>query len=247
MRNAVPSQSVYLARWACLHGGYDPATGLATVRWWLRVVYLLSRPVARVGIGPDAITLAGTLVTAVLLVPAAAGGRWPLAGVMIVVVGGVLDNVDGCVAVLTGRATAWGYVLDSVADRVADGFCLVALWLLGAPGGLCVGAGAAVMFLEYLRARAGNAGYGDIGIVTVGERPTRIIVIAFGFLGAGVAPGLAALSATIAAAATAAAGTVGTVQLGVTIHRALAGRTSPAGQPVLDESGDDLRGQGDQR
>jgi len=36
----------------------------------------------------------------------------------------------------------------------------------------------AVFLLEYLRARAGNAGFGEVGTVTVAERPTRVIVLA---------------------------------------------------------------------
>ena len=45
---------------------------------------------------------------------------------------GLLDNVDGAVAVLTGRATAWGAVLDAVADRVGDLALVGALLLAGA-------------------------------------------------------------------------------------------------------------------
>ena len=33
---------------------------------------------------------------------------------------GLLDNLDGAVAVLSGRTSRWGFVLDSGCDRLAD-------------------------------------------------------------------------------------------------------------------------------
>ena len=64
-----------------------------------------------------------------------------LLAVVLVVVSGLLDGLDGAVAVLTDRATRWGHVLDSLVDRCSDGLYLVALWLVGAPAGVCVAAG----------------------------------------------------------------------------------------------------------
>lgn len=214
----------YLRQWSGLHGGYDPATGSWLVRCWLRVVYRLARPLAAVGLGPTTLTVGGVVLAAAAVAPAAAGGHWPLLGVGVVVASAVVDNLDGAVAILTGKVSPAGFVLDSVADRLADVAFLVALWLLGAPGWLAVTAGVALGLLEYTRARAGNAGFGEIGVVTVGERPTRVVVTAFGLLGAGVVPSLAELSATIGAAATLGVATVGLVQFGVVARRAFAGR-----------------------
>ncbi len=72
---------------------------------------------------------------------------------------GLLDSLDGAVAVLTDRATRWGAVLDSVVDRVSDALYLVALWLVGAPAWACVvGRRAAARLQEYARARATAVG-----------------------------------------------------------------------------------------
>ena len=49
----------------------------------------------------------------------------------------------------------------------------------------------AVFLLEYLRARAGNAGFDEVGVVTVAERPTRVIVLAPTLAVCGVLPACA--------------------------------------------------------
>ncbi|WP_243407792.1 CDP-alcohol phosphatidyltransferase family protein, partial [Frankia canadensis] len=187
VRTPVPDRDAYLDRWARLHGGYDPRDGLWLVRAWLTWVHRLASPLAALRVPPSAVTAAGVVVTGLAVPTAAAGGRWPLLGVAALVVGGVADSVDGAVAVLTDRAGPRGFVLDSVADRCGDMLCLTALWCLGASGGLLVAAGCALWLLEYTRARAGNAGFGEIGVVTVGERPTRLIATGFGLAGAGLA------------------------------------------------------------
>jgi phosphatidylglycerophosphate synthase len=178
----------------------------------------VGRPLAAARVPPDAVTAAGLAVAALALWPAAAGGRWVLAAVAVVVVSALLDGVDGTVAILTGRVTRWGHVLDSACDRVSDVCFLAALWLAGAPGPLCAAAGTVVFLHEYLRARAAAAGMPEVGVVTVGERPTRVIVTAMFLLGAGLFPGAADGWATAGAGATLAVGAVGLAQLGVVVR-----------------------------
>ena len=175
----------YLDGWAGLHGGYDPRSN-ALVRRWLFLTYAVARPLAAARVPPDLVTAAGVVVSGGAVGLAVLGGRWALAAAVVVVLAGLLDNLDGAVAVLTGRAMRWGYVLDSVTDRVGDGLFLAALWVLGAPGGVCVAGGALMMLQEYARARAGAAGMTEVGVVTVWERPTRVIVTAAFLLGAGL-------------------------------------------------------------
>jgi CDP-diacylglycerol--glycerol-3-phosphate 3-phosphatidyltransferase len=190
----------------------------------LCLTYLLARPLAAVRTPPAAVTAAAAVSPALALAPAAAGGRWPLAAAVVVAASALLDGLDGAVAILRSRASATGFVLDSVADRVADALCLVALWLLGAPGWLAVTAGAMAFLLEYTRARAGNAGFGEIGVVSVGERPTRMIITVAGLLVAGVLPSLRAPAAVGATAAMLAVATIGLGQLTVVLSRVLRGR-----------------------
>ena len=167
----------YLDGWQELHGGYDPR-GNVLVRGWLSGAYVVARPFAAARVPPDVVTLAGLLVGALALVPAWMGGWWLLASAAVVVLSGLLDNVDGAVAVLSGRATAWGQVLDSVADRVGDLVFLGVLLAAGAPWQAVALGGALMLLQEYLRARAAASGMSDVGVVTVWERPTRVIVTA---------------------------------------------------------------------
>ena len=86
---------------------------------------------------------------------------------VVVGVSGLLDSIDGAVAVLTDRVTRWGAVLDSVVDRVSDALYLVAFWLVGAPVWMCVVAGVLLFTQEYARARATAIGMDDVGVVTI--------------------------------------------------------------------------------
>jgi CDP-diacylglycerol--glycerol-3-phosphate 3-phosphatidyltransferase len=211
----------YLERWAPLHGGYEPAAASLAGRW-LSLAYVLARPLAARGVSPHALTAWGVLVSAAVAVVAAPGGRWPLAAVAIVVLAGLLDNLDGAVAILSGRTTRWGFVLDSLADRLSDAAYLLPLWFLGAPGPLCVAGGSLMVLQEYARARAGNAGMREVGVVTVWERPTRVVLTAFLLLACGLLPAHADLLATLGATAWVVLGAVGLSQLMLVVHRRLA-------------------------
>ena len=217
----VPDLAGYLKRWAPLHGDYEPAPASVAGRW-LTLAYTVARPLAARGVSPDALTGWGVLVSAAVAAVAAPGGRWPLVAIAVVVVAGLLDNLDGAVAILSGRTSRWGYVLDSLADRLSDGAYLLPLWLLGAPGPVCVAGGSLMVLQEYARARAGNAGMGEVGVVTVWERPTRVILTAFVFLACGLLPGHTDLMVTLGAVAWIALGVVGLTQLLVAVHRRLA-------------------------
>jgi CDP-diacylglycerol--glycerol-3-phosphate 3-phosphatidyltransferase len=217
----VPDVAGYLERWAPLHGGYEPAPGSLADRW-LGLAYVLARPLAVRGVPPDVLTAWGVLVSAAVAVVAAPGGRWPLVAVGIVVLAGLLDNLDGAVAILSGRTSRWGFVLDSLADRLSDAAYVVALWLLGAPGPLCVAGGSLMMLQEYARARAGNAGMGEVGVVTVWERPTRVVLTAFALLACGLFPVQADVLAAVGAVAWVVLGAVGLSQLLLVVHRRLA-------------------------
>ncbi|HEV7653200.1 MAG TPA: CDP-alcohol phosphatidyltransferase family protein [Mycobacteriales bacterium] len=216
----VPDLRGYLARWAPLHGGYEPAPSSLAGRW-LTLAYTLARPLAARGVSPDVLTAWGVLVSALVAAVAAPGGRWPLAAIGIAVAAGLLDNLDGAVAILSGKTSRWGYVLDSLADRLSDAAYLLPLWFLGAPGPACVIGGSLMVLQEYARARAGNAGMGEVGVVTVWERPTRVILTAFLLLGCGLVVGHADLIATLGAAAWIGLGVIGLTQLLVVVHRRL--------------------------
>jgi len=204
--------------WADLHGGVEPS---GMVGGWLRLGYALAAPLARRRVPPDLVTLVA-LVVAGCAVPAAAGrGRWALTAAALIAASGVLDGLDGPVAVLQGRSSRWGYVLDSFCDRLAEAGFGAALYLAGASGWAAAGWVGLGWLQEYLRARAGGAGLTGITVVTVSERPTRIAVAAMFLLGAGVYPPVGPTWVGVGAVAGCAVGLIGLGQLLFAVRRAL--------------------------
>jgi CDP-diacylglycerol--glycerol-3-phosphate 3-phosphatidyltransferase len=221
------SRGEYFARWAELHGGYDPS-GSRLLGRWLRLVHAGARPLAAARVPPWVVTVAGGLTAwgAALAVLAGRSGpsAWLYVAAGLVALSGALDAVDGTVALLEGRTSAVGHILDSLVDRLADLAYVVALWWAGAPGPLCAAAGATALLLEYLRARAYVAGMHEIGVVTVWERPSRVLVTCAALLAVVVA---APWWASAGAWAWLVLGLVGFGQLSVVVVRRLRGVTPP--------------------
>jgi phosphatidylglycerophosphate synthase len=217
----VPSRDGYFDRWQVLHGGYDPRTGSVWLRGWLTMVYAIARPLARRGVQPDVITLSSLWLGGLVLVLAEAGGRWWIAAGWVMVASGLFDTLDGCVAVLEHRTTRWGYVLDSAVDRVNDALYLLAVVAVGCPAELAVWLGFGFFFMEYLRARAGNAGGDEVGRVTMAERPTRVIVLSPSLHFSGVFPGLSDVLPVVGPSLLLAMTVLSIAQLGVAVRRQL--------------------------
>lgn len=217
----VPSFDVYVEGWSALHGGYQRGRS-RMVDGYLRVVYAIAKPFAAVSASPDLVTTLGLLVG--VSVPFITGVGEPLAwacGAVIVVASGVIDGVDGAVAVLSSKASRWGHVADSLVDRLVEVAMLIALHRSGAPAQVALLAGVMTACQEYARARAAGVGLTDITVVTVSERPTRIIATAAAFLGAAALPQHSAVVITAATSLWAALGVIGLVQMIVTVRRVL--------------------------
>ena len=172
---------------------------------------------------PDALTAWGVLVAAAVAAVAAAGGRWPLVAVGIVVVAGLLDNLDGAVAIALRPDHPLG-LRAGLARRpvVRRGLPAARCGSSARPARSAWPAASLMVLQEYARARAGNAGMGEVGVVTVWERPTRVILTAFLLLGCGLLPGHADLIATLGAVAWIALGLTGLTQLLLVVHQRLA-------------------------
>ena len=144
----------------------------------------IAEAIARTGITPNALTFLGLtvgLASAFLF----AHGEQLLAGVVLLVCGGV-DLLDGAVARVTGRETAFGGVLDSVVDRYVDFIVLVAIaYGRLAEAGVIPGwlwaflAIAGSFMVSYIRARAEAAGSEKLD-VGVAERAERILILSVG-------------------------------------------------------------------
>jgi phosphatidylglycerophosphate synthase len=168
------------------------------------------------------------VVAALALGVAGLGGRWPALTAVLVVLVGVLDGLDGAVALRTGRVRPLGAVVDALADRLGDLLLAATLAVLGAPAAWYVVAGALTLLHEYLRARASAAGMPGGGAVTAAERPTRLVLVTVAALGTAVLPGGTPWTgwgwATVCAVGWVAIGAVGFVHLGVGVIRTTPGR-----------------------
>lgn len=188
--------------------GRMKAGGREAVRAWLQPV---ARGLARAGVSPDFLTLAGLALTAIGAVELSRG-RFTI-GAIWALAGSLLDALDGPVARERGRETVFGAFLDSTVDRVSDtllfigvaayyfyrpvltassvskvleskyvGFEPVNDWMVGLTALLAL---AGAYMVSYTRARA--EGLGTDCKVGWFERPERLIVLLGGALfGAGV-------------------------------------------------------------
>lgn len=224
---AVETLDAYFDRWSQLHGDLDPRSSWL-IRGWLTFAYRVAKPLTRTGLSPNGVTVVGVVVA--LMVPllswtgiTTSNSLWIWLAVAVTALSGLLDNLDGAVAVISGRTTRGGYVLDSVADRMSDAALLTALWIVGAPGWVVAGAVFVGFLQEYARARSAIVGVSEVGVVSISERPTRIVIVAV-FLGltAWAPYGVAASSwASIGAVAALATGLIGLAQVGFTLSRRL--------------------------
>jgi len=142
----------HLRAWADVHHTQPPG---GFVGGWLRAVAAVARPLARAGVSADAVTVAA-LVSALAAVPLAMIDGWPgpALACLAVIVSGLLDSLDGAVAVQAGRTTRVGFLLDSALDRLADAALPAALAVVAGRGAwVAVAAVATCWWLEYVRSR----------------------------------------------------------------------------------------------
>ena len=226
----IPDRNGYFDRWSALHGGYDPRTGNPWLRGWLTMVYVIARPLARRGVHPDVVTVSSVWLAGAVFVPAEVGGRWAMLAGWVLVASGLFDTLDGCVAVLEKRTSKWGYVLDSAVDRLNEAIYLAAVVSVGAPLELAIACGFLFFLMEYVRARAGNAGGDEVGRITLAERPQRVIFLSASIHFGGVFLGQRELVATVGMSVITAMTAVAVAQLLVAVRRQLlaAGPPEPA-------------------
>ena len=219
----VDDLDAYVERWSRAHGGYDVRSSRPTL-FWLRLSHGLAAPLARRGVRPTRVTAVGGLGAVAVGAVASLGGRWPLLAAALVVVVALLDGVDGAVAEMTDSTTAWGRVLDQLVDRIGDVGMLVGLWALGAPGPVCAAAAVLTILDESIRSSASATGMSEIGLVTIAERPTRLVLGGVSLAAAGAVPSVVVPVVTVGAGLWAVLALLATVQLVVNVRRRLRGR-----------------------
>jgi len=160
----------YFATWSALHGGAS-VTGI--VKGWLRISYALSRPLVALKISPNLLSLFGVAAAAFTYSEARRDYCIAILGLSL-----ICDGIDGTVAILSGKASKRGAMVDAICDRVGEAFWALAFYKLGAPAWIV---GTAFIFAftqEYARARIAGLGDYRIDIVTIAERPVRASFLA---------------------------------------------------------------------
>ena len=163
------SREEFFATWSKLHGD---AKIEGIVKAWLQISFVVVKPLAKLKVTPNFLTLAG-LVTAIALWQFA--NSW--AAAIFLVLSLFFDGIDGSLAIVSRATSKFGAFTDSFVDRLSEIFWALALYKLGAPAALVFFALLATYIQEYLRARAGGLGYEEVGIVTICERPIRASLI----------------------------------------------------------------------
>jgi CDP-diacylglycerol--glycerol-3-phosphate 3-phosphatidyltransferase len=142
----------------------------------------LGRWLARHGVSADVVTVVGIALSAATGVLIGAGWLW--AAVAFLIVGGLMDTLDGAVAKAAGTSSRRGAFFDSVADRVADGLIFggVAWYLLGRPDPRLALLPFAILgvsaVVSYERAKAESLGLTARGGLM--ERAERLILLGVG-------------------------------------------------------------------
>ena len=172
------NKSEFLTAWSKLHGDAQVS---GVVKAWLNISYLITKPLSRIGVTPNALTISGLFFGIILYLYAQT--IW---APILLVISLICDGIDGSLAILTGKSSKWGALLDSLADRITELFWVLALYKIGVGMNLLIAVLLIASVQEYLRARAGGLGVNEVGVVTPAERPVRasfifVLLIAFQF------------------------------------------------------------------
>ena len=145
----------------------------------------IGNSIKKAGISADMITATG-IVMAVFAAVAIGSGHLHL-GLLLLILTGIPDLLDGAVAKASGKASLRGAFFDSVSDRVTDGLLFggIAYYLVESDGRgwvvmLPVAGYITASIVSYIRAKADALGFdAHTGIV---ERAERFILLAIGLL-----------------------------------------------------------------
>ena len=200
---------------------------------------LLTRPalaMARAGITPDMLTVAGTVLTVGVAVATLPQGRF-LAGPPLLGLALAGDSLDGILARATGRSSVFGAFLDSTLDRLADGavFASLAAWAaltMRADSAVlrtvtvCLALACIVLAAAVPYARARAESIGAVAAVGIAERTDRLVVALVATFAVGLGAPQWVLSAALGYVALASFITV--VQRIAVVRRQVAGRAALA-------------------
>lgn len=156
----------------------------------------VARWLLRLGVSPDVVTVIGTVGVSAGALAFYPRGEF-VVGTLVISAFVFSDTIDGVMARLAGRSSAWGAFLDSTLDRFGDAAIFGGLVLYFAGRGddmLAASVALAALVLgslvSYARARAEGIGLrADVGIF---ERADRLVAVLLttGFVGLGLPEGV---------------------------------------------------------
>ena len=182
-------KSEFFNSWSSLHGNAE-IKGI--VRAWLEVSFLICKPLAVIRVSPNALSIFGLLLGITLVVNIES--NWAIALLLLSL---IADGLDGSLAIVTGKVSKWGALLDGFIDRIVEASWAFSLYLLGAPYQLVLVAWLAAFLQEYMRSRAAALGVSQLGVVTIGERPIRASILFIALVARAVDMDLAVLLSQI--------------------------------------------------
>ncbi len=179
----------------------------------------------RLGVGPDAVTIAGALGSVLAALWFLPRGHF-VVGPVVIAFCLLTDTIDGIMARQLEernvvRSKEFGAFLDSTLDRVADGaiFGALVVWFFGSgdrvTGGLALACLVLGSVVPYARARAEGLGMSASG--GIAERADRLIIVLIAVLAVGLGAPTAVMTVILGLLALASAVTVG--QRSAAVHR----------------------------
>ncbi|CAB4607983.1 unannotated protein [freshwater metagenome] len=163
------NQSEFFAKWSKLHGD---ATISGIVKGWLRISFILVKPIAKLKITPNMLSTFGLFFGVLLFFNAE--NNW---AILLLITSLICDGVDGSLAIVTNKESKWGAAVDSIFDRLTEVFWALTFIAIGANQNVVMAAVLLAAVQEYLRARAAGLGLAEVGVVTIAERPVRAAIL----------------------------------------------------------------------
>lgn len=159
----------FFQAWSKLHGDAQ-ISGIVKV--WLTISYYLVKPLAKLRVTPNMLSITGLIFGVALYLNAQ--NPWAIG---LLVASLLCDGIDGSLAIITNKASKWGAALDSILDRTTELFWVLTFISIGGNEYLVICAAVLAFAQEYLRARAGGLGLTEVGVVTIAERPVRASIL----------------------------------------------------------------------
>ena len=178
----------FFDKWSKLHGG-APIKGV--VKGWLTLSYGAARFFSRVRVTPNILTSLG-VVLAIFAWPTA-HSWWAFPFILFSL---FADGLDGSLAIYSGVDSTRGAMIDSFADRISEAFFLLLFYRLAPSCGVILFIAWSLTFTqEYIRARAQGLGNRATGVVSICERPVRVIILLLAIIGFHFNPHVASVAA----------------------------------------------------